>query len=193
MFEELKEKNTKVFKALAERFEIDGMVVVCPTGGGTFKEDYKLPFPVYELVEILEKEMPSLRSGKKERVSVHYPCHYYTAMGLNPSAFDRVIAKDGDAELVKGELSKSCCGFAGMFSVKNPELSQKILRRKMEDYKQTGARKIITSCPGCVLQLTEGTIRYLPQLEVQHLADFVAERFITEEDRKKLKGLFEKL
>jgi len=193
MFEELKEKNTKVFKALAERFEIDGMVVVCPTGGGTFKEDYELPFPVYELVEILEKEMPSLRSGKKEKVSVHYPCHYYTAMGLNPSSFDRVIAKDGDAELVKGEISKSCCGFAGMFSVKNPELSQKILRRKMEDYKQTEAQKIITSCPGCVLQLTEGTIRYAPKLEVQHLADFVAERFITEEDKKKLKELFEEL
>jgi len=192
-FEKLKEKNEKVFKTLGEKFKVDGLVVVCPTGGGTFKEDYGLPFPVYELVEVLEREMPSLRSGKKERVSVHYPCHYYTAMGLNPSAFDKVITKDGDAELVKGELSKSCCGFAGAFSVKNPELSQKILRRKMEDYTRTKAKKVITSCPGCVIQLTEGAIRYAPHLEVQHLADFVAERLLTEEDRKKLKELFEEL
>jgi glycolate oxidase iron-sulfur subunit len=137
--------------------------------------------------------MPSLRSGKKERVTVHYPCHAYTAMKLNTSVFDRVITKDENAELVKGELSKSCCGFAGMFSVKNPELSQKILKRKMEDFKQTGAEKILTSCPGCVLQLTEGTIRYNDKMEVQHIADFVAERFITEEEKRTLKQLFEEL
>ena len=42
MFEQLREKNTKVFQKLAEKYEIDGLVVVCPTGGGTFKEDYDL-------------------------------------------------------------------------------------------------------------------------------------------------------
>ncbi len=193
MFEKLKEKNTAVFKKLSERFEIDGLVVVCPTGGGTFKEDYDLPFPVYELVEILEKEMPSLRSGRGEKVTVHYPCHYYTAMKLDTGIFDRVIRKDESVELVKGELNKSCCGFAGMFSVKNPELSQKILKRKMEDFKNTGAEKILTSCPGCVLQLNEGAIRYAKNLKVQHLADFVANRLLTEKERKELKNLYEEL
>ncbi len=193
MFESLKEKNQRVFKKLAEKFDVNGLVVVCPTGGGTFKEDYDLPFPVFELVEILDREMPSLRSGKQERVSVHYPCHYYTAMRLPTELFDKVIKKDEDAELVKGELNKSCCGFAGMFSVKNPELSQKILRRKMEDFEKSGAQKILTSCPGCVLQLNEGAIRYADKLEVQHVADFVAERFLTEGERKELDLLFEEL
>jgi len=193
MFEQLKEKNQKVFYRLAEKYDIKGLVVVCPTGGGTFKEDYELPFPVYELVEILEKELPSLRSGKKEKVTVHYPCHYYTAMKLNTATFDRVITKDGDVEFVKGELNKSCCGFAGMFSVKNPELSQKILKRKMEDFETTGAQKILTSCPGCVLQLNEGTIRYADKLEVQHIADYVAERFLTEEEIESLDILFEEI
>jgi len=193
MFEQLKEKNQKVFYQLAEKYDIKGLVVVCPTGGGTFKEDYELPFPVYELVEILEKELPSLRSGKKEKVTVHYPCHYYTAMKLNTATFDRVITKDEDVEFVKGELNKSCCGFAGMFSVKNPELSQKILKRKMEDFETTGAQKILTSCPGCVLQLNEGTIRYADDLEVQHIADYVAERFLTKEEVEKLDLLVETL
>jgi glycolate oxidase iron-sulfur subunit len=193
MFEQLREKNTKVFIHLAEKHKVDGLVVVCPTGGGTFKEDYELPFPVYELVEILDKELPELRSGKRERVTVHYPCHSYTAMKLDVSVFDRVIQKDKDAELTKGELNKSCCGFAGMFSIKNPELSQKILKKKMEDFENSGAQKILTSCPGCVLQLNEGAIRYADKLKVEHIADFVANRFLTEEDRRILKDLWEEV
>ena len=193
MFEQLKAKNTEVFLRLKEKYNVDGLVVVCPTGGGTFKEDYGLPFPVYELVEILDKEMPELRSGKGEKVTIHYPCHAYTAMKLDVSVFDRVVKKDKNTELVKGELNKSCCGFAGMFSVKNPELSQKILKRKMDDFNNSGAQKILTSCPGCVLQLNEGAIRYADKLEVEHIADFIAKRFITEEDRKIYRELYEEI
>ncbi len=190
MFEQLREKNTEVFQKLAEKYEIDGLVVVCPTGGGTFKEDYDLPFPVFELVEILDRELPELRSGIKEKITIHYPCHAYTAMKLDVTVFDRVAKRDRDAELVKGELNKSCCGFAGMFSVKNPTLSQKILSRKMEDFKNSGAQKILTSCPGCVLQLNEGTIRYADDLEVEHIADFVAKRFLSEEEKRVLSQLW---
>jgi glycolate oxidase iron-sulfur subunit len=63
----------------------------------------------------------------------------------------------------------------------------------MEDFTESGAEKILTSCPGCVLQLNEGTIRYANKLKVQHIADFVAEHFITEEDRKVYSELWEKV
>jgi glycolate oxidase iron-sulfur subunit len=174
-----------------EKYSVEALVVVCPTGGGTFKEDYDLPFPVYELVEILDRELKELRADKGEKVTLHYPCHAYTAMKLPTEVFDRVASRG--AEVVKGELNKSCCGFAGMFSVKNPVLSQKILKRKMEDFSQTGAQTILTSCPGCVLQLNEGTLRYAKNLKVEHIADFVAKRFITEEEREILKRLWEPL
>jgi len=193
MFEQLKRENTEVFKRLKEKYNFEALVVVCPTGGGTFKEEYKLDFPVLELVEILNKELDNLPAKEAEKVTIHYPCHSYTAMKIDISNFERIVEKTEGVRLLKGELNKSCCGFAGMFSVKNPELSQKILQKKMEDFKQTGAEKILTSCPGCVLQLNEGTIRYASKLKVQHIADFVAEHFLTEEDRKTYFELWERL
>ncbi|HID79338.1 MAG TPA: (Fe-S)-binding protein [Aquifex aeolicus] len=189
MFNRLREKNTEIFTKLAKKYSVDGLVVVCPTGGGTFKEDYDLPFPVYELVEILDKELKELKVEKEEKVTIHYPCHSYTAMKIPTDVFDRVASKG--AKVVKGELNKSCCGFAGMFSVKNPGLSQKILKRKMEDFSQCGAQTILTSCPGCVLQLNEGSIRYANDLKVEHIADFVAKRFLTEEEKQTYQQLWE--
>ncbi len=192
MFNQLKGQNEEVFKTLAEKYKADALVVICPTGGGTFKEDYKLPFPVYELVEILQRELPPFETPN-EKVTVHYPCHAYTAMGISTEVFDNVIKKGRGARLVKGEKNKSCCGFAGMFSVKNPKLSQKILSAKMEDFASTGAEKILTSCPGCVTQLTEGVIRYAQNLKVQHIADYVANYWMTPEDKKRLDILVEDL
>jgi glycolate oxidase iron-sulfur subunit len=80
-----------------------------------------------------------------------------------------------------------------MFSIKNPTLSDKILKRKMEDFAATGAEKILTSCPGCVLQLNEGTIKFGKNLEVQHIADFVASKLLTKDEIEKLDTLVEEL
>ncbi len=193
MFEQLKEKNLKVFNRIREKYPIEALVVVCPTGGGTFKEEYKLDLPVLELVEILNRELEEIPSPKEEKVTIHYPCHSYTAMKMDISLFDRVVEKTRGAKLVKGELNKSCCGFAGMFSIKNPTLSDKILKRKMEDFAATGAEKILTSCPGCVLQLNEGTIKFGKNLEVHHIADFVASKLLTKEEIEKLDTLVEEL
>jgi len=192
-FSRLREKNERVFRLLKEKEGAEALVVICPTGGGTFKEDYGLPFPVYELVEILLKEEPARSAGEGEPVTFHYPCHSYTAMGLSPGLFDEAVEKLSGRKPLKGELNRSCCGFAGVFSVKNPELSQQILRRKMEDFEKTGAGLVLTSCPGCVLQLTEGAIRYAPRLRVEHLVDYAARKLLTEREKEVLDQLVEEL
>jgi glycolate oxidase iron-sulfur subunit len=189
MFKKLKEQNIKAFREAQKKYKVKKLLVTCPTGGGTFKEDYSLTdLEVVDFTEILLKEKEVLKEIFKERkerenfkgkYTVHYPCHFYTAMKLDIRIFDELIELIfGEGALIKGDLNKSCCGFGGLFSIKNPSLSEKILREKIKDFEKTKAQIIITTCPGCILQITDGIIKFsqAKKLEVKHLADIMVER-----------------
>ena len=170
-FETLKEHNVKEI----EKYEFDAIVVACPTCGGALVEDYGRDWKVYSFTELLSDERIKFK-GQGERVTVHVPCHFYTAMKRNPNLFYKTLEKVENAEVVKAEKAQSCCGFAGLFSIKNPELSTEIQREKMLDFKKTEADYIVTECPGCVLQLRDGVKKFKNKQEVKHIADYLAER-----------------
>jgi glycolate oxidase iron-sulfur subunit len=50
---------------------------------------------------------------------------------------------------------ESCCGFAGTFCFSYRKLSQNILNSCINNYSDEKAELIITSCPGCILQLSK--------------------------------------
>ncbi len=56
------------------------------------------------------------------------------------------------------ELPESnwCCGSAGIYNITQPEQSQKLLTRKVENLRQAGAPVVATSNPGCHLQIASG-------------------------------------
>jgi Fe-S oxidoreductase len=64
---------------------------------------------------------------------------------------------------------------AGLFSITNPKLSKSIQQEKIEDLKKTGAEVVLTSCPGCVLNLRDGTKANKTNQKVMHLADYLAD------------------
>ncbi|MCS7278331.1 MAG: (Fe-S)-binding protein, partial [Aquificaceae bacterium] len=81
---------------------------------------------------------------------------------------------EGD-QVKKAEKDKSCCGFAGLFSITNPRMSEQIQKEKVEDLRKTKADLVLTTCPGCVLNLKDGVKRHKVNQEVMHLADYLAE------------------
>ncbi len=170
-FEKLKIHNEKEIG----KYKFDFVVVACPTCGGALEEDYGIENPVFDFAQLLEKENIIFK-GKGENVTYHVPCHSYSAMKVDEEVFYNTIGKVENANLIKAEKAKSCCGFAGLFSIKNPELSEKIQREKMEDLEKTKADFILTSCPGCVLQLRDGVNKRKSNQKVKHLADYLAER-----------------
>ena len=172
-FERLKEHNLKEI----DRHEFDAIVVACPTCGGALIEDYGRDWKVYDFAQIVFEEGENSRfKGANERLTFHVPCHSYTAMKVNPSVFYGVMERVEGAEVAKAEKAQSCCGFAGLWSIKNPKLSEKVQREKMEDFKETKADFILTTCPGCVLQLRDGVRKFGNPQEAIHLADYLAER-----------------
>jgi len=169
-FEKLKEHNLKEMG----KYEFDAIVVACPTCGGALQEDYGIDKKVYDFSEIIFESRLNFK-GKGEKVTFHVPCHSYSAMKVSEKVFYGVIQRVESDELIKGEKDKSCCGFAGLFSITNPKLSEKIQREKIEDINKTGADVVLTSCPGCVLNLTDGVKTYKTGQKVMHLADYLAE------------------
>jgi len=97
-------------------------------------------------------------------------------MRVNPEVFYGVMERVENIQVVRAEKAQSCCGFAGLWSIKNPKLSEKVQKEKMEDFRSTEADYILTTCPGCVLQLKDGVKKFGNKQEVKHLADYLAER-----------------
>ena len=181
-FEKLKDHNLREI----EKHDFDAIVVACPTCGGALIEDYGRDWKVYDFAEILNKEsFPVKFRSASERLTFHVPCHSYTAMRIDPEVFYSALEEVEGAQVIRASKAQSCCGFAGLWSIKNPELSKKVQKEKIEDFKETGADVVLTTCPGCVLQLRDGVRRFGSDQKVMHLADYLAESL--EEKEKELK------
>ncbi|MCP4216826.1 MAG: (Fe-S)-binding protein [bacterium] len=146
-----KNKNT------LSRFKFKYMVVPCGSCTMAFKEFYKMEgVEVLELTEFffkfLKDEVPGV-GGMEGKIAFHEPCHHLKSLGLKkePGHF---MEKLGD-QFVPDDGSALCCGFGGIFSVGFPGTSKKILDRKEDKLNELGADAVVTSCPGCYMQLKE--------------------------------------
>lgn len=72
-----------------------------------------------------------------------------------------------------------CCGSAGIYNLVESEMSMRILDYKMEQTKQTKATIIVTTNPGCLLQMKLGIERegLADQLEAVHIVDLLLKAY----------------
>ena len=68
--------------------------------------------------------------------------------GAELKRYGHHLDEDGAAE--------ACCGSAGTYNIERPEMSDRILKRKLDTIRATGAEVLVTSNPGCLLQLKKG-------------------------------------
>ena len=69
-----------------------------------------------------------------------------------------------------------CCGFGGAFSFDYPEISERLMNRKLDNAESTGATTIVTDNQGCIMHLRGGCDAGGRPLEVRHIAELLAER-----------------
>ncbi|MBX7209650.1 MAG: (Fe-S)-binding protein [Verrucomicrobiaceae bacterium] len=90
-----------------------------------------------------------------ERVTYHESCHL--AHGQKIVSQPREILKSiPGLELIELPESNWCCGSAGIYNITQPEQSAKLLQRKLGCIAQTESPVVVTSNPGCHLQLACG-------------------------------------
>jgi glycolate oxidase iron-sulfur subunit len=71
------------------------------------------------------------------------------------------------------EGSDRCCGSAGIYNLTHPDMSQQLLKEKMQSVAATKAEAVVAPNPGCMLQLRYGAQRYGPAVKVYHLMDLL--------------------
>jgi L-lactate dehydrogenase complex protein LldE len=78
-------------------------------------------------------------------------------------------------ELVDFHEAEECCGFGGLFSVKNPEISGSMMNRKLAAVEKSSADRLVSCDMGCLAHLGGGLHRRGSTINVQHLAQLLDE------------------
>ncbi len=174
-FLKMKERNLRGFADA----EVDFCVTACATCGHVLKKEYgELPFPVKELIEVLFENLEEIgkwRYPEKIRVTWHHPCHIVRGQKIPRSYPLDVLKVLQNVQFVPMEEADNCCGMGGSFKLSHPQISREIQLKKARNTDRTGAKVVLTECPGCVMNIAEGLERIDSKTRSLHISDLLAE------------------
>src|SRR5262249_53162538 len=113
-----------------------------------------------------------LAARLQAQVAYHPSCHLLRGLGVRdaPLALGRGIE---GVEPVAFADQEECCGFGGLFSVKNADISGSMLDRKLTAIAGSGADRVVSCDLGCLLHIEGGLRRRGSVMKVQHLAELI--------------------
>lgn len=117
-------------------------------------------------------ELASLLKPLSLKVTYHDPCHIAHCQGIRTEPRD-LLKLVPELEYKELEAADACCGSAGTYNIAKPEMSDRILQRKLDSVRASGARVVVTSNPGCLLQLKKGLSDQLPDVRLMHLTELL--------------------
>ncbi|MDE3193508.1 MAG: glycolate oxidase subunit GlcF [Chloroflexota bacterium] len=178
---ELAKRNIAAF----ERLGVDAIVINAAGCGANVKEygwllkddplwaerAARFAATVKDATEILGDMGLTSTPGRLE-ASVAYdePCHLLHGQKISaqPKA---LLAQVPGLRIVPLAEADWCCGGAGIYNVTQPDLSQRLLHRKMEHVRAAAPDILVTANPGCLMQLASGVRASGMRTEVLHLID----------------------
>ena len=151
----------------AEADEVDTIVINSAGCGSTLKNygDLLRDDPVYaeraralagkckdisELLDELEPRAP--RHPVPLRIAYHDACHLQHAQGVSAEP-RRVLGTIPGLELCEIPEAGICCGSAGVYNLVEPDTAGDLGDRKARHIMTTGAEAVVSSNPGCLLQI----------------------------------------
>jgi glycolate dehydrogenase iron-sulfur subunit len=169
-------------------FDIDGLdaIVVNAAGCGAMLKDYPHILPaaehdqavrfvakVKDISEFLVALGPIPPKGAVPlKVAYHDACHLCHAQQIR-SQPRQLLAMIPELELVPLEESELCCGAAGTYNLTQPEMSERLGRRKMDHIEATGAQAVAAGNVGCILQIARKVKERKSPIEVVHPVDLL--------------------
>ncbi len=181
-------RNIEVF----EKLNLDTIIINAAGCGSTLKEYHRLlehdpvwknravafSRKVQDLTEWLATNLwqrPNLLLAQPSlsAVTYHDACHLAHAQRITqpPREVARAAAGAGFVELPESDV---CCGSAGSYNLTEPAMAERLQRRKVENILKTGAQIVLTTNPGCILQIRAGLKKAgAHHVQVLHLADYL--------------------
>ncbi len=77
-------------------------------------------------------------------------------------------------EIREMETAEVCCGFGGLFCVKYPDISEKMVDAKARDIQSTGADTLLGGDLGCLMNMAGRLQRRGCEIKVRHIAEVLA-------------------
>lgn len=172
-YNEVKTHNLKLLNC-----DFDYILTDCASCESTLKS-YSTNFSFTNAAEFIANQNIKFKFKNPVKVTFHKPCHLENIDFLN-----KLLAKCENIEYVEMKDFDECCGFAGSFAIKNPELSAKLSKIKAENIINTKADYVLTTCPACILGLQEGfTLKGKKAPKIMNITEFLASAEIIVSDK----------
>jgi glycolate oxidase iron-sulfur subunit len=110
------------------------------------------------------------------KVTYHDACHLCHGQQIRAQP-RQLLALIPGLELVPLEESEICCGAAGTYNLTQPEMSERLGRRKMDHIAATGAAVVATGNVGCILQIARKIKERKSTMTVAHPVDLLARSY----------------
>ena len=179
-------RNIEVFEAAA----VEKIVINAAGCGSTLKEYGHLLHDdpkfaeraknfsarVFDLTEILASEPPIDLNPRlnQYKTTYHDACHLAHAQRIAAQPRELVMRAAGRnyVELPEADV---CCGSAGTYNITEPDLAVRLQERKIQNILASGAEVVVTTNPGCILQMRAGLKKSgADHVKVIHIADYMA-------------------
>jgi glycolate oxidase iron-sulfur subunit len=112
-------------------------------------------------------------SGKiKTTATYHDACHLAHAQKV-VDAPRRILSKIPQLEIRDLPETEICCGSAGTYNLNHAEMASALSQRKLENIRSTGARIVLASNAGCLLQIAREVRQSKEPVMVMHPMDLL--------------------
>lgn len=179
-----------IFEPLVRTGEVDAVVAPsgsCTTMTGHFyslllqdEADYRaraefLGAATFELTEFLVDVLGIEEVGAHcpGKLTYHACCHLLRELGIDrqPRALLRHVH---DAEMVELPGAEECCGFGGLFAIKNSEISAAMGQRKVQNIVKSGADVVALCDVSCMTHINGLLSRQGQRCRAVHIAQVLA-------------------
>jgi L-lactate dehydrogenase complex protein LldE len=128
----------------------------------------------YELTEFLVDVLGVTDLGARHsgRITYHSSCHLLRELGVDRQPRALLKAVHG-AEFVELPHTDECCGFGGVFSVEQPEISSAMLQRKIANLDSSQAPVVVACDAGCITNINGGLHRLGKKSRAVYIAEIL--------------------
>jgi L-lactate dehydrogenase complex protein LldE len=125
------------------------------------------------LVEVLDIKLTD--TGEPVTITWHPSCHSMREMGVVDQP-KQLLAQLANVTLVENPREKECCGFGGVFAVRQPEISAAMVADKVDSITGTGAAAVVSGDCGCLMNIGGAAAKSGAGFRPVHIAEFLMER-----------------
>ncbi len=129
----------------------------------------------YELSDFLVNvlQVQTVPGRFEGTVTYHDSCSGLRELGVKMQP--RFLLSMAGASVAEMSEAEKCCGFGGTFATKFPQISGEMVRGKVADIQGTGAGTIVSSEPGCTMNISGACRRQGCGVVFKSLPEIIAE------------------